>query len=182
MRRLNWCCFVSQTGKEVYDICNLYGIAPKLLVTNNPRKLKQEVLEFLKEQGCTFKVIPFRPELDYYLQEDILNSDIVTLHGYLRILPEEFISRYDFRIYNGHPGLITAYPELKGKDPQVRAWEGKYENVGSVVHEVTKEVDEGQILYVATRKNTATTLDDMYNLLRDTSLEAWGKFFKDRVG
>jgi folate-dependent phosphoribosylglycinamide formyltransferase PurN len=51
---------------------------------------------------------------------------IVTLHGWLRVIPAYVCERS--RIYNGHPGLITKYPELKGKDPQVRAFikEGKY--------------------------------------------------------
>jgi folate-dependent phosphoribosylglycinamide formyltransferase PurN len=84
-------------------------------------------------------------------------------------------------IYNGHPGLITYYPELKGKDPQIRAWEGKYETVGSVVHKVTEGVDEGGVVRFSAVKNVATDLDTMYDLLKQTSLDSWIKFFKDQV-
>ena len=46
-----------------------------------------------------------------------LKHDLITLHGYLRIIPEN-ICKQCKHIYNGHPGLINMYPELKGKDPQ----------------------------------------------------------------
>lgn len=178
MHRLNWTVFVSQSGKEVYDVCNSLDIVPKILVTNNPKKLREDVQVFLKKQGCELRVIPFNPLLDHYLQEDILNSRIITLHGYLRIIPSEFIQSYSPRkIYNGHPGLITEHEELKGKDPQIRAWEGQYRFIGSVVHEVTEGVDEGEIVQCASKINTATSLDSIYDLLRETSMEAWTRFF-----
>ena len=50
-----------------------------------------------------------------------------------------------FEIYNGHPGLITKYPELKGKDPQERSFK-QYETAGAVLHKVTAGVDEGDVI------------------------------------
>jgi folate-dependent phosphoribosylglycinamide formyltransferase PurN len=180
--KLDWTVFVSQTGKEVYDICNLLNAVPKILVTNNPKRLNEKVATFLKAEGCELKTIPFNPLLEHYLQEDILNSSIITLHGYLRILPGQFIASYSPRtIYNGHPGLITYYEELKGKDPQIRAWEGKYPTVGSVIHKVTEGVDEGEVVRFTAVNNTATSLDEMYDLLRETSLDSWKKFFKENI-
>jgi len=101
------------------------------------------------------------------------------LHGFLRILPPELFQYLTGKIYNGHPGLITYFPELKGKDPQIRAWEGKYDTIGSVVHKVTEGVDEGEVVRFAAISNTAQSLDDMYNLLRGTSLDSWIRFFKN---
>lgn len=182
MMKLNWTVFLSQSGKELYDLCNLLNIIPKRVVTNNPKKMNEDVVTFLKTKGCELKTIPFNPLLDHYLQEDILSSSIITLHGYLRILPSEFIARYSPRtIYNGHPGLITYYEELKGKDPQIRAWEGKYPTVGSVIHKVTAGVDEGEVVRFTAINNTATSLEEMYNLLRETSLDTWKKFFKENI-
>ena len=110
--KLNWTVFVSQTGSEVYNISRELGIIPKLLVTNNIKKLSTKVKEYLELQGCIIKEISFRPLLNEYLQEEILNSSIITLHGYLRVLPKDFIDNYKVNIYNGHPALITRYPEL----------------------------------------------------------------------
>lgn len=180
--KLDWTVFVSQTGKEVYDICNLLDVVPKVLVTNNPKRLNEKVAAFLKAEGCKLLIIPFNPLLEHYLQEDILDSNIITLHGYLRILPGQFIASYSPRtIYNGHPGLIAYYEELKGKDPQIKAWEGKYPTVGSVIHKVTEGVDEGEIVRFTAVNNTATSLDEMYDILRETSLDSWKKFFKENI-
>jgi folate-dependent phosphoribosylglycinamide formyltransferase PurN len=182
MKKLNWTVFISQTGSEVMSLAKALNRVPSLLVTNNPKKLREDVRAFLEENKCEIRSIPFNPLLEHYLQEDILNSNIITLHGYLRIIPSEFILRYNPRkIYNGHPGLITEHEELKGKDPQIRAWEGQYEWIGSVVHEVTEGVDEGRVVDWASRLNTANSLDEMYVLLRVTSMEAWTKFFRENL-
>ena len=182
MKKLNWTVFVSQTGSEVMSLAKALNIVPSLLVTNNPKKLKEEVILFLKDNGCELRSIPFTPSLEHYLQEDILSSDIITLHGYLRILPSEFIQSYRPRaVYNGHPGLITEYPELKGKDPQIRAWEGKYPMIGSVIHEVTEGVDEGEIVHAEEAQNVAGSLDGMYELLRHLSLKSWYHFFRNNL-
>lgn len=182
MHRLDWTVFASQTGSEVLQICSSLQIVPRYLVTNNPKKLREDVISFLKANKCEIRVIPFNPLLEHYLQEDILNSKIITLHGYLRILPSEFIQRYSPRkIYNGHPGLITLYPELKGKDPQIRAWEGKYKKIGSVIHEVTEGVDEGEVIYTIEAQNIVQSLDGMYDLLRHCSWRCWFNFFREKL-
>jgi len=182
MKQLDWCCFVSQTGSEVLGLCEQLRIVPKLLITNNPKKLREDVILFLKDNGCKLTVIPFNPSLEHYLQEDILSSKIITLHGYLRILPGEFIESYKPRaVYNGHPGLITEYPELKGKDPQIRAHEGGYGTIGSVIHEVTAGVDEGDVVHIKSAQNITTTLDGMYELLKYLSLRCWNEFFREKL-
>ena len=97
-------------------------------------------------------------------------------------MPPDKCSKYN--IYNGHPGLITKYPELKGKDPQQRAWDDlhKYNVVGSVVHSVVEEVDAGEIVELeATFSDSLLTLDDTYNTLKGTSFRAWYRFLKERL-
>lgn len=178
----NWTVFVSQTGKEVYNLCVLLKVIPKTLVTNNYSRLDKDTVAFLKEQGVEIVEIPFRPAVQDYLQENILRSDLITLHGFLRILPADFINNYKGVIYNGHPGLITKYPELKGKDPQERAFKGSYEYIGSVVHEVTPEVDEGQVVRKVKFKNSAPNLDETFRVLKIASLIAWESFLLEELG
>ena len=100
------------------------------------------------------------------------------MHGWLRIVPEEICDKYE--IYNGHPGLITEYPELKGKDPQVRAFEGKYKLAGSVIHEVVPEVDAGKILYEHAISIDGLTLDEVYSSLHDVSTNLWIDFLREK--
>ena len=94
----------------------------------------------------------------------------------------DFLCNYN--IYNGHPGLITKYPELKGKDPQQRAWDNidNYNEVGSVVHRVVQEVDAGEVIceeVIPTRY--IGSLDATYDALRTTSFTAWYRFLKEHL-
>lgn len=173
----SWGVFISQTGTEVIDISKELGILPSLIVTNNITKISQKNLEIFGKHGVTIHTVPFRPTPEQYLIPELLEKELITLHGFLRILPPIFIDTFKGKIYNGHPGLITFYPELKGKDPQIRAWEGKYKYIGSVVHEVTEAVDEGVVINSDIRENTAKDLNEMYLILKDTSLTAWKRFF-----
>lgn len=175
----SWACMISQTGSELIAISRETGYLPSLLVTNNYTKIPQDNLRFLREKGITIVTIPFRPVLEDYLFVELIKKKLITLHGFLRILPPDFFKHYKGEIYNGHPGLITEYSELKGKDPQIRAWKGAYNLVGSVVHKVTEGVDEGEVVKFSATPNTAQSLDDMYYTLRNTSLEAWKNFFQD---
>ena len=175
----NWGVLVSQTGSEVIAVAKETGFLPSLLVTNHLSRIPQDNMRFFGENGVTIRTIPFRPTLKDYLIPELVEKKLITLHGFLRILPPDLFSHLKGEIYNGHPGLITYYPELKGKDPQVRAWEGKYDTVGSVVHKVTEGVDEGEVVRFSAVPNAAQTLDEMFYILRSTSLQAWKNFFTE---
>ena len=175
----DWAVLISQTGSEVIAIAQKTGFLPSLLVTNRLAEIHEKNLEIFGKHGVTIKTLPSKPSLEDYFCPELLEKKLITLHGFLRIIPAEFFDKYEGEIYNGHPGLITYYPELKGKDPQVRAWEGNYSTVGSVVHKVTEGVDEGEVVRFSAVPNTAKTLDEMYFILRDTSLIAWKNFFQD---
>ena len=101
---------------------------------------------------------------------------IVTLHGWLRIVPPYVCERS--KIYNGHPGLITKYPELKGKDPQEKAYKLKHEEIGCVLHKVTAGVDEGKIILEEKFNTYGLDLDGLFRTLRDRSLYMWINFLK----
>lgn len=175
----NWGVLISQTGSEVVAIAKEIGFLPSLIVTNHLSRIPQDNMRFFGENGVTIRTIPFRPILKDYLIPELLEKSLITLHGFLRILPPDLFNYLEGEIYNGHPGLITYYPELKGKDPQVRAWEGKYVTVGSVVHKVIEGVDEGEVVRFSAIPNTAQTLDEMFYILRSTSLQAWKNFFTE---
>lgn len=182
MKYSKWAVFVSQTGSEVVNISETLGICPGYLFTNNPKKLAEKTLRLIEENGIVLINMPFRPtEKDY---ENIIFKKVklITLHGYLRILPAKFIKEFQGQIFNGHPGLISEYPDLKGKDPQIKAWEKRHRFVGSVVHKVTPEVDEGKIMLTCSTLNNASSLDNMYDLLKSTSFTCWVSFlFKNNL-
>ena len=167
-----WIVLFSQTGSEVVDLALHFDRWPDIIVTSNSdvSKWHPQIRE-LHERGLSSFSGISRIKV-------VTNIDsFITLHGWLRIVPESICNMYT--IYNGHPGLITEYPELKGKDPQERMFNtGNYTYYGSVVHKVVPEVDSGEIVSEVKRFNTMKTLDEVYTGLKSTSLSAWIDFLQ----
>jgi phosphoribosylglycinamide formyltransferase-1 len=69
--------------------------------------------------------------------------DVVALAGFMRILPEPFIARWEGRMVNIHPSLLPRHKGLKPHDAVLAAGEA---STGATVHLVTAEVDSGAIL------------------------------------
>lgn len=171
-----WVAFFSQTGAEICDISERLGRWPDRIVTNKrPEHLRtidsripQDLLYWTENKPLN---IEYRWALSH-----VGNNPIITLHGWLRVVYPDICKQYE--IYNGHPGLITEYPELKGKDPQVRAFEGKYPVAGAVIHKVTAGVDEGEVLMEERFNTFGLDLDGLFHILRDRSLHMWVNFLK----
>ena len=177
----------SQTGSEIAALSKHLGKWPDVIITNNSdRKTWCRELQLLDLRqkgrthsgGTTINVVSSTQAKTANFLHNIEGSkaSLVTLHGWLRIIPKEICEQYE--IVNGHPGLINTFPELKGKDPQVRAYDAKYTTIGSVVHKVTPVVDDGEILeWTATYQDEFDNLDDVFAKFKHTSYSAWVKFF-----
>lgn len=180
----SWVPFFSQTGTEILDIIKATGITPEVIVTNErPNHLRTINPELEETFGDLIITVPNKPSLeDYRVILDVVENPLITLHGWLRIIPEDICNNFK-TIINCHPGLITDFPELKGKDPQIRAWkgiqEGTYKTIGTVLHKVSPGVDEGMIV-ASERVNawTAESLDDVFEVLKNRSLYMWINLFE----
>jgi len=175
MKKREWVAYFSQTGAEIADICESIGRWPTRIITNKRPDNLRTIDPRIIEQG--YLEMSNKPTKKEYLEVlQYFNDPIITLHGWLRVLPPKVCNSYE--IYNGHPGLITEYPELKGKDPQVRAFEGKYEVAGAVIHKVIAGVDEGRVIMEERFNAFDLSLDDLFRILRDRSLYMWTNFLK----
>ena len=180
-----WVAFFSQTGSEIISLIKK-GYKPDLIITDNKESYNLRK-EFFKYNKIEFWYRPLPKSVNYkvrYYDEIIHRDDVVTLHGWLNIVPAETCKTYT--IYNGHPGHIVDYPELKGKDPQVRAFTDikKYKVIGSVVHRVTEEVDGGEVVVIAEQAVEGSPLkinsiDGMLNICTSLSLISWLSFFRN---
>jgi folate-dependent phosphoribosylglycinamide formyltransferase PurN len=170
-----WIAFFSQTGAEIADISESIGRWPDVIITNERPEHLRTIDPRIEKQGY-FTWANKPTEEDYIATLEKYPDAIVTLHGWLRVVPAYVCERS--KIYNGHPGLITEYPELKGKDPQIRAFEGKYPVAGAVIHKVTAGVDEGRVLMEERFNTFNLELDDLFRILRDRSLYMWTNFLK----
>jgi folate-dependent phosphoribosylglycinamide formyltransferase PurN len=176
----NWGVLISQTGSEVIAISEKLGILPSLIVTNNITKISPRNMEIFGENNVEIRTLPRKPCIVDYLRTRINLKELITLHGYLRILPAELFPYLEGAVYNGHPALITMYPDLKGfnKQEDIAGNQEKYPFCGSVIHECIPELDAGKVIVSCNIKNTTNTIDEAYELLRNTSLITWEAFFK----
>jgi folate-dependent phosphoribosylglycinamide formyltransferase PurN len=177
VNRKYWIAMFSQTGSEIAAIATRLGFKPDLVLTNNTDT--ETWHPYIYE--CAIIADSHDKLMDYFMQLDDSNY-FITLHGYLRIIPQAVVKK--FELYNGHPGLITNYPELRGKDPQEAVAKNLalYKHIGSVVHKVAPEVDSGEIITKFAVFNSCNTKEEVYDTLKLTSLHSWLLFFKEKFG
>ena len=121
-----------------------------VVVSNNPAA---KGLRIARGAGVDTKVVdhrdyPDRSSFDRALAETIAayRPDLIVLAGFMRILSEEFIRRFNGKIMNIHPSLLPAFP---GLDTHRRAIDEGVKLHGCTVHFVTPALDHGPIIIQA---------------------------------
>lgn len=69
--------------------------------------------------------------------------DLIALAGFMRIIPNDFLARWEGRIVNIHPSLL---PLHKGLGTHEAVLAASQERTGASVHLVTPDLDSGEIL------------------------------------
>ena len=107
-------------------------------------------LRLAAECGVKTAVVPHkdfatRQDFEAVLAREIDNHVpvLVVLAGFMRILTEDFVIRYQGRLLNIHPSLLPAFP---GLDTHRRAIEAGCRVAGATVHQVTPQLDHGAIV------------------------------------
>jgi folate-dependent phosphoribosylglycinamide formyltransferase PurN len=181
-----WIAFFSQTGNEIAEVSKQVGRWPDLIITNErPPHLRSINRDVLSHNIIT---LPNKPSVEDYrrvLSEELYGEDyaiytkdyVISLHGWLRIMPKEIVREYPV-MYNGHPGLINKYPELKGKDPQKKAWDLDLPISGCVIHRVTEKLDGGPIMRSQEISIRNLDMEVIFKKLHDLSIQQWASFLK----
>lgn len=120
------------------------------VISNNPAA---GGLEIARSRGVETVVVnhreyPDRASFDLVLGDRIASyqPDLIVLAGFMRILTQAFIERFNDRIMNIHPSLLPAFP---GVDTHRRALEKGVRLHGCTVHFVTPFLDSGPIIIQA---------------------------------
>lgn len=165
-RKVTWIALFSQTGSEIANLSRELDRKPDYTFYNRRDFSNVKVDDYAQSD---------HDNIMNWLRKLKLSDYIITLHGYLRIIPEDVCLMHEGFIFNGHPAAIDLYPELKGKDPQERTWNERerYPIIGSVVHAVSPRVDDGRIISSVHYSNRASTKDELYSMLKKSSLESW---------
>lgn len=110
-------------------------------------------LEVAAQHGIATRVVSHRDyadraAFDTALAEviDSYQPDFVVLAGFMRILTEQFVNRYQGRLLNIHPSLLPAYA---GMHTHERALQDGVKIHGCTVHFVTPDLDHGPIIIQA---------------------------------
>jgi phosphoribosylglycinamide formyltransferase 1 len=82
--------------------------------------------------------------------------DLIVLAGFMRVLHQGFVMRWEKRIINIHPSILPSFP---GLHPQRKALDARCLTSGCTVHWVVPEVDAGPIIAQAV-VNIAPTDDE----------------------
>lgn len=85
--------------------------------------------------------------------------DLIVLAGFMRILTDSFVRRYEGKMLNIHPSLLPKYPGLNTHQRAIDAGDTEH---GVTVHFVTAELDSGPNIIQAKvptlKQDTAETL------------------------
>ena len=123
------------------------GVEMRAVISNRP---EAKGLEWAAGRGIATEVVdhkafPSREAFDAALVRAIEahRPDMVLLAGFMRILTDGFIARYDRRLLNIHPSLLPLFP---GLHTHRRALEAGVKVHGATVHLVTPDLDGGPIV------------------------------------
>lgn len=98
------------------------------------------ILKRAKNLGIKNKFLPYEDNFDYFSENKF---DLVTLAGYMKILPDNVLNEMG-NVINIHPSLLPAF---KGsKDAIKDAFFAGVKVSGVTVHKVTLDVDGGKII------------------------------------
>ena len=107
-------------------------------------------LAFAREQGIATAVVEHtafdsRAAFDAELARCVegFAPDVVVLSGFMRVLGDAFVRRFQGRMVNVHPSLLPAFT---GLHTHQRAIEAGCKLAGATVHFVTPTVDHGPII------------------------------------
>ena len=126
------------------------GVHIAAIISNRP---DAGALGFAAERGIASAVVDHkaysdRTAFDAALVEciDRFEPDLVVLAGFMRVLTDDFVRRYDGRLINIHPSLLPSFP---GLHTHRRALEAGVRVHGATVHFVTPTLDCGPIIVQA---------------------------------
>ncbi len=123
------------------------GVEMRAVISSRPdaKGLEWAAARGLATEVVDHKAFPGREAFDAALMRAIEahRPDLVLLAGFMRILTDGFIARYERRLVNIHPSLLPAFP---GLHTHRRALEAGVKVHGATVHLVTSALDSGPII------------------------------------
>jgi phosphoribosylglycinamide formyltransferase-1 len=164
MVKINSCVFISGKGSNLKSLLNNsrnynFPINIRLVVSN---KKNAQGLNVAKKYSIPFEVINVKNtlyEIKILKQLQKKKITLICLAGYMKILSNKFIKRFNGKIINIHPSLL---PKYRGMNTFKRVLRDKEKFSGCSVHYVSNKLDAGKIIlqkkFFVSKNETVETL------------------------
>ena len=151
--------FISGTGSNLKKLIKFSykkksPISIKLVISNNKnanglkyanrKRIEKKIINFIKPKESEKKILA------------LLNKrqiKFICLAGFMKILSNKFIKKFNGKIVNIHPSLL---PKYKGLNTHRKVIENNEKFSGCTVHYVTAQLDSGKIILQKQVKITKT--------------------------
>ena len=171
---------ISGRGSNMQALLQANLQAERITVVSN--NANASGLEVARQHGIETIVLdhrafPDRQSFDAALAEkiDACRPKLIALAGFMRILSDRFVQRYQGRLMNIHPSLLPAFP---GLGTHARALQEGIKIHGCTVHFVTAQLDHGPIVIQAAIPVAA---DDTEETLAARALEQEHRIYPQAV-
>ena len=149
VNKIKSCIFISGNGSNLKSILKSsrdynFPIKIGLIISNN---IKANGLKIAKKYSIPYKY--FSSKSQKLFERNCLseikkrNIKFLCLAGFMKVLSNNFIKTFRYKIINIHPSLL---PQYKGLDTHERVLKNKEKFSGCTVHHVTSKLDSGKII------------------------------------
>ncbi len=171
-RKIKTAIFISGTGSNLKNLIKFSKIKKspisiKLIISNTK---SAKGLKYANQNNIIKKIINFK--INNIAEKNILkilkehDIQFICLAGFMKILSNNFIKKFNGKIVNIHPSLL---PKYKGLNTHQRAIENKDKFGGCTVHFVTSKLDSGKI--IAQKKVKITANDNLTSLSKKVLIQ-----------
>ena len=169
--------FISGTGSNLKNLIKFSfkknsPISIKLVISNkknakglkfiNSKKIEKKIVNFIKQKESEKKLINLLKKR---------KIEFICLAGFMKILSNNFLKKFNNKIVNIHPSLL---PKYKGLNTHKRVLKNNEKFSGCTVHYVTAKLDSGKIIL---QKKIKIDKTDKENTLRKKILKEEHKLY-----
>ena len=158
--------FISGTGSNLKNLIKFSfkknsPISINLIISNksnakglkyaNQQKIEKKIINFINPKESEKKIINLLKKK---------KISFICLAGFMKILSNNFLKRFNGKVINIHPSLL---PKYKGLDTHKRVLKNNEKFSGCTVHYVSAKLDSGKIIL---QKKVKISKNDNENTLR----------------
>ena len=149
VNKIRSCVFISGNGSNLISLIKSsrdynFPIKIQLIISDNANA---KVLRLAKQYSIPYKFFPSdnkgKFERNSLFEIKKRKIKFLCLAGFMKILSNNFIKSFGYKIINIHPSLL---PKYKGLNTHKRVLKSRDKYSGCTVHLVTPKLDSGKII------------------------------------